>query len=305
MFKQSSLLFLVLFAVSGLAQKASVPPAFGSLTGSVIDGAITYGYNSFGAIDAAGTDFIGASEGDDLFESWWYYRLDGDTNESPFPDPDTADYSANTITLTWNDVDGRGFSAQLIEEIFDGSGPSGALLSTITLTNNIGSFLSIDIFHFADIDLRGSFDDDSAIISDTGFIRLTDVGTTGEYRAGRPDAVQALAFPGLDPILSDGAVDDLDGSGFPFGPDDFTGAFQWNDLPLAPDLLTGITLQTSFAINQPAPVPEDPLIIFIDTFIFQVPATSTWSLIVLSLLMLTVGSWRYLNKNPKCTTWSK
>ncbi len=287
MFKKLYLLVLVLFSVTAFAQKVDDPPTLGGLTGSVSDGAVTYEYTAFGGTDAAGTNLTGASGGDDLFESWWFFRVSGDGNETPFPDPDTATYVGDTVTLSWSDVAGRGFSAELVETVSDGGGPSGNVFSTMTITD-LGGGTTVDIFVFADIDLGGSFGGDSATVSGTDFISLTDAGDTGEYRAGGANATQALAFPGLDPILSDGALDNLDNSGFPFGPGDFTGAFQWTGLTLAPE--QGVTLQAAIAINEAAPVPAAPEF---TTFLPdppQVPTLSTWGLIGMALLLLVVGS---------------
>ncbi len=286
MFRRICFFGAVFFAVNGLAQKVDDPPTFGGLTGSAVDGGVSYDYTSFGGIDAANTNFTGASGGDDLFENWWFYRVDGDTSEFPFPDPDTADYSGDTVTFTWADVDGRGFSAELVEVVADGGGPAGSVLSTLTIVNISSANMVLDLFAFADIDLGGSFGGDSATISGTDFISLADAGDFGEFRAGGADAVQVLAFPGLDPILSDAAVDDLDGSGFPFGPGDFTGAFQWSNLVMWPG--GNIGLQVSFAVNQPAPVPM--VIEVVDFAPRMVPALSTWGLIALALLLVVVGS---------------
>ncbi len=281
-------LALVLFSVCSFAQKSDDPPTLGGLTGTVTDGAITYGYNGFGGTDAAGTDFTGASAGDDLFESWWFFRAAGDTQEFPFPDPDTATYAGNTVTLSWADVGGRGlFSAQLVEVISDGGGPSGSMLGTMTLTD-LGSGTQFDAFYFADIDLGGSFGGDNATISGSDFISLTEGADTGEFRAGGPNAAQALAFPGLDPILSDAVVDNLDGSGFPFGPGDFTGAFQWSGLTLAAG--GSVILQASIAINTAAPVPNLPEFSGVLPDAPAVPAMSTWGVVALALMLMLVGS---------------
>lgn len=279
--------FLMLFSVCAFAQKADDPPTFGGLTGTVTDGAVTYGYNGFGGTDAAGTDFTGASGGDDLFESWWYFRAAGDAQEFPFPDPDSATYVGNTVTLSWADVGGRGlFSAELVDVVSDGGGPSGSMLATMTLTD-LGSGTQFDMFYFADIDLGGSFGGDNATISGTDFISLFEGADTGEFRAGGADAAQALAFPGLDPILSDGVVDNLDGSGFPFGPGDFTGAFQWS---LSLEGEQGVTLQAAIAINQAAPAPAPPVFTGTLPDAPAVPTMSTWGLIALSLLLIVAGS---------------
>ena len=229
---------------------------------------------------------MGASGGDDLFENWWFFRIAGDAQEFPFPDPDSAVYSGDTVTLTWANVSGRGFSAELVETVSDGGGPSGSVISTMTITELADSALDIDIFAFADIDIGGSFGGDSATLTGTDFMSLTDGADTGEYRAGGANAAQAIAFPGLDPILSDAAVDNLDNSGFPFGPGDFTGAFQWT-LSLAGE--QSVELQTAIAINEAAPVPAAPNFSVDLPESVPVPALSAWALSLMLLVMLVMG----------------
>ena len=276
---------MIAIPIATLAQKVD-DEVRGGLAGSVTDGAVTYEYLTFGGTDAANTNFTGASGGDDLFENWWFFRLPGDTQEFPFPDPDSAVYSGNTVTFTWANVSGRGFSAELVETVSDGGGPSGSILSTMTITELANSSLNIDIFAFADIDIGGTFGGDSATLSGLDFISFIDGANTGEYRAGGPDAVQAVAFPGLDPILSDTAVDNLDNSGFPFGPDDFTGAFQWT-LSLGGE--QSVELQTAIAINEAAPVPAAPNFSVVLPESVPVPALSAWALSLMLLAMLVMG----------------
>ena len=279
----------VVLSASALAQKVDDEPTLGPLIGTVSDGAVTYEYTSFGGTDAANTNLMGASGGDDLFENWFFFRVDGDTQEFPFPDPDTADYTGDTVTFTWADVGGRGlFSAELVETVSDGGGPSGSVLSTLTLTNISGSPLTVDVFAFADIDLGGSFGGDNATLTNSpDFISLSDGADTGEYRAGGNDNFQVLAFPGLDPVLSDASVDDLDDSGLPFGPGDYTGAFQWSGLMLAAD--QGVTLQRSIAINEAAPVPNPPEFTGGPIESTPVPAMGMWGLLALGLVLVAIG----------------
>lgn len=279
---------MIAIPIATLAQKVD-NQVRGSLAGSVTDGAVTYEYLTFGGTDAANTNFTGASGGDDLFENWWFFRLPGDTREFPFPDPDSAIYSGDTVTFTWANVSGRGFSAELVETVSDGGGPSGSVLSTMTITELSNTPLNIDVFAFADIDIGGSFGGDSATLTGTDFMSLTDGADTGEYRAGGPDAAQAVSFDdpaGLDAILSDDALDDLDNSGFPFGPADFTGAFQWT-LSLGGE--QSVELQTAIAINEAAPVPAAPNFSVDLPESVPVPALSAWALSLMLLVMLVMG----------------
>ena len=88
-----------------------------------------------------------------MFEEGWWYRVQGDPAEKFFPVPDTQNYTGAVATLTWNDVDGRGFSAVKVLTVTDMGGLSGYVEGELTLTNNNATDLSIDVFHAFDMDL--------------------------------------------------------------------------------------------------------------------------------------------------------
>jgi len=59
--------------------------------GTVTDGGVTFGYSqnfdtSLG--NTVNTDFTGAASGDQLYESWWFFRVQGDRQEFAFGTPD-------------------------------------------------------------------------------------------------------------------------------------------------------------------------------------------------------------------------
>ena len=45
---------------------------------------------------------------DHLFETGWWFRVEGDSQETVFPVPDTQSYVGSSSSLTWNDVGARG-----------------------------------------------------------------------------------------------------------------------------------------------------------------------------------------------------
>ena len=118
---------------------------------------------------------------------------------------------------------------------------------------------------------------------------VSEAGVSIEFRAGTPGAFQILAFPDLEGLLTDAMVNDLDNTGAPFGPADFTGAYQWT---LAIPADGEAIMETSFGSNEAAPVPADLFV----TSPFMLPAPpaiptlSTWGLIIAaSLLALFAG----------------
>ena len=69
----------------------------------------------------------------------------------------------------------------------------------------------------------------ATLLNDPDHISITDGGSTtsAEFRSSGADEFQVTPFFDLLLILQfDTLVDDLDGTGLPFGPADWTGAFQ-------------------------------------------------------------------------------
>lgn len=236
----------VLFALLG----SSCAFAQGTLT----DGAATYILNGT-PFDATPTgNFTGVSATgtqDHLFETGWYFRVSGDTREFFFPVPTTQNYAGNTSTLDWTDVSARGlFSARQVATVTNFNGPSGRVEQTMTITNlSQVNPLVIDIFHMLDYDLQPTAGNDSATQIGTTRIGLTDPGgVAGEYVGIGANAFMVRAFGGTDlgAVLDDTTVTNLDNSGLPFGPGDYTSAMQWTRT-IAPAGSASFVIQ--FAIN--------------------------------------------------------
>jgi len=204
------------------------------LSEGVIGGLITDGVNQWeitgaSATDGAITDFEVPIGTDHQFSNWWWYRVAGDSAETIMPPPDTESYDGDTATLTWNDVDGRGlFDAQL--EVLILSFPPGSfLLQGFTVQNISGGNLDLQVFAYTDMDLDGSAANDSASAAagpPSQGIDIVDVslgGVLGYYS----DAYRVDAFSIVRDALNDAVIDDFADTGLPFGPGDYTGAFQW------------------------------------------------------------------------------
>jgi hypothetical protein len=226
--------------LAGCAWLCAVPLAWGQ--GVVSAGTAAYTIEAFHFDTSPAASFVGVSSPlntDHVFEAGWWYRIAGDSAEKFFPAPDLQDYSGATATLTWNDVDGRGFSAVKVLRVADAGGPSGHLEADLTITNGTAAPLALDVFHMFDPSLAGTFGNDSAaLLTPNDHIRITDGGgsTTGEYRGIGAGAFLVRSF-GLGDVaseLSDTNVDDFNNSGLPFGPGDLTAGFQWTTVTLPP-----------------------------------------------------------------------
>jgi hypothetical protein len=193
--------------------------------GVITDSDVRFEYNS---LPGGSADFEVPTGTDHLFRAWWWYRVSGDPAETSLPAPDTDTYVGNVATLDWADVDGRGFGAHLLVTLIDGGGPSGTVQFELTITNSTGADLAIDIFSYADFDVAGTAGGDSAtLIHANDYIQITDGTTSAEFRGFGADAYEVTALDTLRTALDDGGITDLANAGLPFGPADFTGAFQW------------------------------------------------------------------------------
>lgn len=216
-------------------------PAPALAIGTVSDGGVTFGYTANFDTSSGNTvnaDFTGAAAGDQLYESWWFFRVSGDTRETAFAAPDSEDYSlfgGSVGQLDWLDPSGAGlFSATLQFEAIETAPSEGVVFQQLEIVNTSLNPLTIDIFHYTDLDLSGSFGNDSAsLVPNAEGVQLdiSDPGTVAPFIGYGAEAYQVTTWRSLLNQLTDTGLTDLDNSGAPFGGAsgaDFTGAFQWS-----------------------------------------------------------------------------
>ncbi len=198
--------------------------------GVITDGDARFEFNN--STTPGSADFQPDGTTDHLFQNWWWWRVEGENMETPAQWlPEDQSYVGNRAELADWDTKGR-FSWRLILELHDGANPGQAsILESFTVTNLTNENLSINIYNYLDADVGGSFGGDSAVLmgDPTGrTMEITDVGGDFvQFHEHGASAYQVTAFPLLRNELNDGGVDNLDNSGLPFGPGDFTGAYQW------------------------------------------------------------------------------
>ena len=240
----------------GWAGLAASPLAWGQ--GVISSAAATFTVEAFHFDTSPAASFSGVSSPlgtDHVFEAGWWYRVAGDGAEKFFPVPDLQDYAGSTATLTWNDVDARGFTAVKVLTVVDAGGPSGHVETVLTITNNTARPLGLDVFHMFDPSLAGTFGNDSATLATPNdHILVTDgsATVTGEYRGIGASAflVRAAGVGDVASELSDANVDDFNNSGLPFGPGDLTAGFQWTTVDVPPGGQQ--TYRVVFSINTAA-----------------------------------------------------
>ncbi len=230
--------------------------------GQISDGSAVYGVGTTGGGNILQSDI------DYLFADRWFYRLDSDTKEYVFPVPNETSYSGDTATLSWDDVDGKGFSAELTH-VIDQSGlppEQATLTSTMTIVNLNQQGIELNLFHYTDFDM--SIGDTGSLIEFPSHLEQVGGDYQAEFRAGgnvnyQIGNVETVAVP-----LTDENINDLTNAAAQFGPDDIRMAFQWQDVSVSPGI--GYQVQTTRSIGgATAPVPADPVfsdLIFADDF---------------------------------------
>jgi hypothetical protein len=212
---------LLLFAGGALAQ------------GTITSGGASYVLTASHWDITPEANFTGVGTGDQLFESGWWFRIEGDTQETVFPAPTTQNYTGNVATIDWANLATRGVAINKVITLTSAGAGLGEVGTTITATNNTGAAITLHLFNMADLDVNGSAGTDNAATVDGNnrYIRINDA-TTGqcEYRAPGSVGYLVLPFAAATDVaaqLSNTTVTNFTSTGIPFGPGDFTGGFQW------------------------------------------------------------------------------
>lgn len=271
-----------------LAALIALVPSSASALGSITDGGVSFAYTSFaqGAGNTSNVDFTGAGTNDMAFESWWFFRVQGQTSETAFGTPDFEDYSGSVSRLEFDDPGGAGlFSAILKAEVIDTGANTGNLFQNLRIRNNSASDLTIDIFHYSDFDLAGTFGNDSAVLtSGSGDIQIDvsdgSLAETASFVGYGADAFEVGTYSTLLQRLTNGTLTNLGNSGLPFATGDFTGAFQWSSVVIGAGEVDDFL--TQFGSNAPLLDPE----------ITVIPEPSSALLVGLGLAALSLRSRR-------------
>ncbi len=231
---------------------------------TITSGAATFVRPATSAFDTSPTaNFTGVSSvgaaTDSVFETGWWFRVSGDTAESFFPVPTSITGAGDTSTAIWTDVNARGlFDARESAVVSQATPtPGGQVRMTMTITNRSASNpLTIDLFHFVDIDAGGSAASDTTVQPTVGapLLRVTDAVSTdiGEYAGVGANAFKVLPFSATTDVaalLSDTAVTNFDNATVPLANADMTAGMQWTSRTIPPSGTLSVT--AIIAINSP------------------------------------------------------
>lgn len=231
---------------------AAAPAVYGQ--GTITSGGASYVLTASHWDVSPETNLTGVGTGDQVFEAGWWFRIQGDAQETVFPVPSTQNYTGNTATIAWTDLASRGLAVTKTHVLTSAGAGTGEVGTTIAVTNNTGGAITLHLFQMVDMDVNGSAGTDNAIlVQPNNYIRVNDA-TAGQCELRAPGAVAYLVLPfaaatDVAAQLSNATVTDFANTGLPFGPGDITSGFQWT-LQLAAGA-TG-TAQVFVACNQTA-----------------------------------------------------
>jgi len=194
-----------------------------------------------------------------LYESGWSWRINGiDTREFAFSQAGAVEAGSGTAfgTRTYASLANGASSAVCPYSLVDGGvAGQGLVVQTLQITNTGGQPLDISLFNYVDFDVSATAGGDSASWFDqaNNIMNIVDGANTVQYQGLGANAYQVQPFATLRTALTDAGITNLNNTGLPFGPGDFTGAFQWNRL-----LTIGqtTTVSVAFAVNMPVPAPS-------------------------------------------------
>ncbi len=252
---------------AALAALVFMGPALGDVIDdfSIVDGGVTYAereINRNGGSGSGSADFIVGGT-DHLFQNWWWFRAGGMTSERALANQvHGAVTSPNSASLIYHEaVEGHGtlefrFDYTVTETI---PGTAGLVQIAYSIRNLMNQATELNFFSYTDYDLNGTASDDQATIGgasnhrqrifESGFEAMVIASATSL------SGWEIADFADIRNALTDGDIDDLANMTSPFGPGDYTGAFQWS-VDLSPagslgDTLTG-SLTKSVTIPEPA-----------------------------------------------------
>src|SRR5215203_4325156 len=182
--KMKYLRLLLLTLTLLLLTNVSLVMAQGAITDDNVQ--FVLGNSSFDSSPSADLSGVAAPlNRDQLVEAGWWFRVNGDTQETFFPAPTTQNYVANTATLGWASLAGGLFSAQLQwivndDDGLNGSLPSGSLQGVMTITNlSAVNSLTLNLFNMTDLDLKPAANNDLAVVGPNG-IRIFSSGNNNK-----------------------------------------------------------------------------------------------------------------------------
>ncbi len=172
---------------------------------------------------------------DHLFEHLFYLRTSAEPSEVVWPEPNSVSANGNTATFTWQQFQTRSFDAELSVTVTDTSGGAGTAGTASFTFTTFAPFRAADGvamlhgFPYFDLCLDDGCEAMSAeLIAPNNEIRIsTGLADTEIVIRQSGNASYAVAeWRDVLDRLQDGLADTFANTGLPYGPGDFTGAFE-------------------------------------------------------------------------------
>lgn len=197
------------------------------------------------------TWFTGANN--HMAQNWFWYRAPGDSREYALSSQVHNSSAANHARLVYIEPIADGmipdalsfdleYTLSDLSTSRDGANPPACvrceLVIGIKVRNLTAGPVDLDFFTYNDMDLNGTFNADTAVISgvDNQIQLISDPGPVGTncvtsavFKCSSSDHAgwEIAAFPALRSKLSNAGPDVLANAASPLGPGDYTGAHQW------------------------------------------------------------------------------
>lgn len=220
------------FSVAAIALICS--SAFGQLLDdfTLTDGTATYTERNLrtGGPGAGSADFVVAGT-EQLFQNWWWFRASGMSREVALSNQTFGILeAANRAGMEYSEPTGAGNVDFEISYELNDLVTRQRVDIDFRITNRTANTIQLDFFAYTDFDLDGSFGGDTAFIGRNGSAQFIADGLVNAELNASTDGLHAWeidSFPLIRDKLENAMIDDLSNSGSPFGPGDYTGAFQW------------------------------------------------------------------------------
>lgn len=198
------------------------------------DGGITYSETALigGGSGAGSASFLVGGD-DHLFQNWWWFRqADMGREQALGRQVEGAVTAPNSARMTYVQGEGNGNVMYSLEYTLTQLNNLTGMVQISWTVRNLDSVPRIvNLFSYTDFDLSGSAGDDRATINGVSnqFQSIFDSETVAALTASSTALTrwEIDDYSDIRDKLENGAVDDLANARSPFGPGDYTGAFQW------------------------------------------------------------------------------
>jgi hypothetical protein len=221
------------------------------LNAAIISGDASYDYGGTPGIDATQQFVVGGI--DHMFDFWWWVRGPGGTMETILPNATSENEAGALNQITVDNFPTAGATANLQHIISKPSFNIANLNSQLQLFNNTDSAVVYDVFVYLDLDLGGTAGGDT-VTGSPGSLTITEGPFTAVWTVAGANATFVATFPNILNALNDTNVSNFGNGGFPFGPGDFTGVYQFA-LTLQPSSFGSVVTDITITDNRVIPEP--------------------------------------------------